>query len=278
MRSCTLETLQESTMRSAGSPMSRANCALSSAERINASRITSSASFGWGSLPFSSIIRASSSGSSEPQFTPMRTGFACSMAFSTMVENWSSRFEPWPTLPGLMRYLSSTTAHSGTWVRSLWPLKWKSPTSGTFTPMFSRRVRMTGTCFAASSVLTVMRTISEPARASAATWSAVERASSVSVLVIDWTRIGAVPPMVLSATRTGREMRREDVMRLLDGEAGDGDLGVGLEVEFVVVVVELDFGGVADHDVEGRLAGHLRVAAGLAQTREEQLALGVAYI
>src|SRR5262249_5032809 len=163
---------------------------------------------------------------------------------------WSSRFEPWPTLPGLMRYLSRTTAHSGTCVSSLWPLKWKSPTSGTCTPMFSRRVRIAGTCFAASSVFTVMRPISEPARASAATWSAVERASSVSVLVIDCTRIGASPPMVLSATRTGREMRREDVMELLDGEACDGDLRVRLEVELVVVVVELDFRRVAYDHVE----------------------------
>src|SRR6476646_5857780 len=177
-----------------------------------------------------------------------------------------------------MRYLSRTTAHSGTCVSSLWPLKWKSPTSGTLTPMFSRRVRIAGTCLAASSVLTVMRTISEPARASAATWSAVERASSVSVLVIDWTRMGASPPMVLSATRTGREMRREDVMGSFDGEAGDRDPGVRLEVELVVVVVELDFRRVADHHVERRLARDFRVAAGGIEAREEEPALAVAHL
>jgi hypothetical protein len=138
----------------------------------------------------------------------MRTGFECSIAFSIMVENCSSRFEPWPTLPGLMRYLSSTRAHSGTCVSSLWPLKWKSPTSGTWTSIASRRRRISGTWRAASSVFTVMRTISEPARASAATCSAVAAAFSVSVLVIDCTRIGASPPMTLSATRTGRDLRR----------------------------------------------------------------------
>ena len=175
---------------------------------MSASRITSSASSGCARAWFSSIIRASNSGSSEPQFTPIRTGLPCSIAFSTMVENWSSRFEPCPTLPGLMRYLSSTCAHSGTWVSSLWPLKWKSPTRGTFTFICSSRLRIAGTCLAASSVFTVMRTISEPARASAATCSAVDLASSVSVLVMDCTRMGASPPMTLSATRTGREMRR----------------------------------------------------------------------
>src|SRR5258708_30358925 len=97
--------------------------------------------------------------------------------------------------------------------------------------------RITGTWRAASTVFTVMRTTSEPAGARAATCSAVARASSVSVLVIDCTRMGAVPPMTLSATRTGREMRRGDMEgKLLDGEARDGDLGVRLEVEFVIVV------------------------------------------
>ena len=39
-----------------------------------------------------------------------------------------------------------------------------------------------------------MRTSSEPARESAATWRAVASMSAVSVLVIDWTTIGAPPP------------------------------------------------------------------------------------
>jgi hypothetical protein len=49
---------------------------------------------------------------------------------------------------------------------------------------------------------------------------------------------------------------------LLDGEAGDRDLGVGLEVELVVVVEDLHFGRVADDHVEGRLARDLGLAAG----------------
>ena len=41
-----------------------------------------------------------------------------------------------------------------------------------------------------------MRTSSEPARASAATWRVVASTSAVSVLVIDCTTIGAPPPTV----------------------------------------------------------------------------------
>src|ERR1700732_1073773 len=61
---------------------------------------------------------------------------------------------------------------------------------------------------AASSRSTVMRTISEPARARAATWAAVAVASAVSVLVIDWTMIGAAPPTVTPPTFTATEGRR----------------------------------------------------------------------
>ena len=38
---------------------------------------------------------------------------------------------PRPTLPGLIRYLASAAAQSGCSRNSLWPLKWKSPMSGT---------------------------------------------------------------------------------------------------------------------------------------------------
>ena len=55
---------------------------------------------------------------------------------------------------------------------------------------------MCGTAAAASGVLTVMRTISEPAIASSLTWIAVPIASTVSVLVIACTRTGASPPTV----------------------------------------------------------------------------------
>ena len=61
---------------------------------------------------------------------------------------------------------------------------------------------MCGTAAAASSRSTVMRTNSEPARASCATWRAVASTSAVSVLVIDCTTIGAAPPTMTPATST----------------------------------------------------------------------------
>src|SRR5260370_24715532 len=47
-----------------------------------------------------------------------------------------------------------------------------------------------------------MRTISEPARDSAATWAMVPSISAVSVLVIDCTTIGAPPPTATLPTMT----------------------------------------------------------------------------
>ena len=73
---------------------------------------------------------------------------------------------------------------------------------------------MCGTAAAASSRSTVMRTISEPARASAATWRTVPSTSAVSVLVIDCTTTGAPPPTVhiadLNATGTGGRPGKRD--------------------------------------------------------------------
>ena len=65
-----------------------------------------------------------------------------------------------------------------------------------------------GTAAAASSRSTVMRTISEPAWARAATWRTVASTSAVSVLVIDCTTIGAPPPTVTLPTWTGTQVRR----------------------------------------------------------------------
>jgi hypothetical protein len=97
---------------------------------------------------------------------------------------------------------------AGGWAfSSLWPLKWKSPTRGTRIPAGVERSRMRGTAAAASSLLTVMRTSSEPARASA---DLRDRASTsaVSVLVIDCTTIGALPPTVTEPILTLRDFLR----------------------------------------------------------------------
>src|SRR5690606_9287722 len=53
-----------------------------------------------------------------------------------------------------------------------------------------------------------MRTISDPARWSAATCATVESTSAVSVLVIDCTTTGASPPTITPPTGTATEARR----------------------------------------------------------------------
>src|ERR1700758_3218355 len=68
---------------------------------------------------------------------------------------------------------------------------------GTSTPIIASLSRMRGTAAAAAGVFTVMRTSSEPARASSAICLAVLDGSSVSVLVIDCTTMGAPPPTVI---------------------------------------------------------------------------------
>ena len=65
---------------------------------------------------------------------------------------------------------------------------------GTATPIRSSPSTIAGTAAAAASLLTVTRTSSLPARASAATWRTVAPTSAVSVLVIDCTTIGCPEP------------------------------------------------------------------------------------
>ena len=87
-----------------------------------ASRCTAAAEIGAAEAAFSSISRVSNSSSSEPQFTPIRTGFWYLLAMSISVENCVSRLALKPTLPGLMRYLASASAQAGWSVSSLWPI------------------------------------------------------------------------------------------------------------------------------------------------------------
>ena len=104
------------------SPCFSASSAERSALTSMASMVTSRASFGSARREFSSIIRVSSCWSSEPQFTPMRTGFWFSTATSTMVRKLSSSFLPIETFPGLMRYFASALAHLGYFFSRMCPL------------------------------------------------------------------------------------------------------------------------------------------------------------
>src|SRR5712692_590995 len=77
-----------------------------------------------------------------------------------------------------------------------------------------------------------MRTSSEPARASAATWRAVPSASAVSVLVIDCTTIGAPPPTTTAPTRTGTPCLRAAAPK---AAASPGTTGLFIMQSFAVV-------------------------------------------
>src|SRR6185312_2740504 len=79
---------------------------------------------------------------------------------------------------------------------------------GTRTPKASSVSTIFGTAAAAASVLTVTRTSSEPARASAIAWLTVDWTSAVSVFVMDWTTIGFVPPTLIPPTLTATDLRR----------------------------------------------------------------------
>src|SRR5688572_25221789 len=86
---------------------------------------------------------------------------------------------------------------------------------GTPTPICARRSRMGATAAAAAVSLTVMRTNSEPARASALICCAVPSMSAVSVLVIDWMTMGDAPPTTTRPTFTAMDLRRGWLMRSL---------------------------------------------------------------
>src|ERR1700761_4090072 len=81
---------------------------------------------------------------------------------------------------------------------------------GAVTPKSRRVLTVVGTAWAASSVLTVTRTSSEPARASSMTWLTVEAESAVSVLVMDCTTMGFEPPTWMPPMLTAADFRRGD--------------------------------------------------------------------
>ena len=133
IRSCTAAHLAREHDAVAGQAELLGACARSRAPRRSAPRASRRRRrAGSRACAFSSIMRASSSWSRLPQLTPMRTGLPCWHAFSIMVANCSSRFAPLADVAGVDAVLVERCARSREpAASSLWPLKWKSPTSGT---------------------------------------------------------------------------------------------------------------------------------------------------
>jgi hypothetical protein len=92
-------------------------------------------------------------------------------------------------------------------------VKWMSATSGTRTPRRRSPARIAARFSALERFGAVTRTISLPAACSATISATTASVSSVSAIVIDWTRMGFVPPMPMSPTRTSRVGR----LRVVNG-------------------------------------------------------------
>ncbi len=116
-------------------------------------------------------MRVSRSWSRLPQLTPMRTGLRYRQAVSIIAANCGSRLLPRPTLPGLMRYLSSASAQAGCAAQQLVAVEVEVADQwARRSPRSAAGRGYAGTAAAASSVFTVTRTSSEPASASSRTW------------------------------------------------------------------------------------------------------------
>ncbi len=147
------------------------------------------------STSFSGCVRssrASTAGSREPAFTPIRMGMPASPAASITASTLAHD----PMLPGLIRRAEAPRAHAPR--ASRWS-KWMSATTGSglsaqTSPKPSR----------ASADGTATRTISQPSSARAATWASVAAGSWVGVQVMDWTATGAPPPTATGPTWTRR--------------------------------------------------------------------------
>src|SRR5213592_5225611 len=81
---------------------------------------------------------------------------------------------------------------------------------------------ISGTAFAAASLLTVTRTSSLPAAWSALTCATVPAMSAVSVLVMDWTTMGRSLPTVTPPTSTSTVFLRFE--KLISAPLYHGDL------------------------------------------------------
>src|SRR5262245_43633469 len=140
--------------------------------------------------------RANSSFSSEPAFTPIRIGTLRALASRAIRRTLSWYL----MLPGLIRspWIPASSA-----AIAYFHWKWMSATTGTVD-----FAAIAVSASASSQCGTATRTTSTPAATSDAICCRVALTSDVLVVVIDWTRMGASPPIVPSPTRTCRVFRR----------------------------------------------------------------------
>ena len=171
--------------------------------------MTARASLGAGEAAFSSISRVSSSWSRLPQLTPMRTGLPYLSASSMISENCRSRLALKPTLPGLMRYLSSASAQAGFSAEQRVAVvvevaDQRHGHAHLRQPVADVRHGLGGLV----AVDRDAHDLGAGAGERRPICRAVASTSAVSVLVIDCTTMGASPPMITPPTSTGMDARR----------------------------------------------------------------------
>ena len=153
---------------------------------------------------FSSIRRVSRSWSRLPQFTPMRTGFAVPAGDLDHLGELRVALAAAAHVARVDAVLGQRLGAVRVFAQQLVAVEVEvADQRHVHAELAQRAPRSRAPAAAASSVLTVMRTSSEPACASARTCSAVDSTSAVSVLVMDCTTSGWSPPIVTRPTRTG---------------------------------------------------------------------------
>src|SRR5450756_608663 len=136
-------------------------------------------------------------GSSDPALTPIRSETPASPAARAIAPTWSSNLR---MLPGLTRTAAQPASIAA---KTYLGWKWMSAITG----IWDLRA-IIGSASASSWVGTATRTMSHPAAVSSAICCNVALTSEVSVVVMDWTLIGASPPTVTLPTRIARVGRR----------------------------------------------------------------------
>ena len=144
---------------------------------------------------FSSIRRVSRSWSRLPQLTPMRTGLLVAAGGFDHLRELRVALAATADVARVDAVLGERRGAVRMLTQQLVAVEVKVADERHVHPHLRRgAARIGATAAAAALVLTVMRTSSEPARASDFTCCAVASASSVSVLVIDCTTMGCAPP------------------------------------------------------------------------------------
>src|SRR4051794_20433758 len=135
--------------------------------------------------------------SSEPALTPIRNETPASVAAWAISLTWSSKAL---MLPGFTRTAAQPASIAA---NTYLGWKWMSAMTG----IWLLRA-MAGSAAASSALGTATRTMSQPAAVNSAICCRVELMSAVSVVVIDWTLIGASPPTSTLPTLILRDLRR----------------------------------------------------------------------